>query len=101
MAESKENIIKAFDEHLQKSGRRFYSEFYVGITDNVQRRLFQEHNVNQDTMWWIYSTAESKEIAAEIEQYYLDKGMKGHPGGGNDSSTKVYCYAIGPTTYDH
>ena len=52
-------------------------------------------------MWWIYRTANSKSVAEEIEKYYLDLGMKGNTGGGNDDSKIVYCYAIGPTTYDH
>lgn len=47
-------IIKDFDEHLTKSAKQNYSDFYVGITNDVERRLFQEHNVNRETMWWIY-----------------------------------------------
>ena len=38
-------IIAAFDEHLQRSGRSFYNEFYIGVTNDAARRLFQEHNV--------------------------------------------------------
>ncbi len=101
MAKSKEEIIKAIDNHLQKSGKRYYSDFYIGITNDVERRLFQEHNVNKDTMWWIYSTAYSKAVAQEIEEHYLKLGMKGSTGGGSDDTKIVYCYAIGPTTYDH
>lgn len=101
MAKSKEEIIKDIDNHLQKSGKQYYSEFYVGITNNIERRLFEEHNVNKDTMWWIYRTANSKAVAEEIEQHYLDLGMKGNRGGGTEDTKIVYCYAIGPTTYDH
>lgn len=101
MAMSKQEIISAIDSHLQKSGRRYYSEFYIGITNDVERRLFREHNVNKNTMWWIYRTANSKAVAQEIEEHYINKGMKGNPGGGTKDSRIVYCYAIGPTTYDH
>ena len=101
MAKSKEEIIRDIDNHLQKSGKQYYSDFYVGITNDVERRLFEEHNVNRETMWWIYRTANSKAVAQEKEAYYIAKGMHGHGGGGADDSKIVYCYAIGPTTYDH
>lgn len=101
MAKSKKNIISDIDNHLQKSGKRYYSDFYIGITNDVERRLFNEHNVNKKTMWWIYRTANSKAIAQEIEKYYIAKGMRGDKGGGTDDSCIVYCYAVGPTTYDH
>lgn len=44
MAKSKEEIIKDIDNHLQKSGKQYYSDFYVGITNDIERRLFEEHN---------------------------------------------------------
>jgi hypothetical protein len=101
MAMSKEKIIADINEHLSKSGKQYYSDFYVGITNDVERRLFNEHNVNKETMWWIYRTANSKMVAQEIEQFYIEKGMQGHLGGGADDSCIVYCYAVGATTYDH
>lgn len=100
MAKSKEDIIKDIDSHLTKSGRRFYSEFYIGITNDVVRRLFTEHNVSKDKMWWIYRRASSAQIAREVEAYYIKKGMRGGSGGGNDESLIVYCYAIHPTTIE-
>lgn len=101
MAKSKEDIIHDINAHLQNSGRHYYSDFYIGITNDIERRLFQEHNVKRDGMWWIYRTANSKAIAEEIEKHYLKLGMRGHSGGGNEDSKIVYCYAIGPTTCDH
>lgn len=98
---TKNEIISNIDNHLQKSGKRYYSEFYIGITNDVERRLFNEHNVNRKTMWWIYCTANSKTIAQEVEEYFINKGMQGNTGGGSDDSRIVYCYAVGPTTYDH
>lgn len=98
---TREEIIYTIDQHLRVSGKRSYSDFYVGITNDVNRRLFHEHNVNRETMWWIYCPANTKEIAQEVEQYYLRCGMQGNAGGGTDDSLYVYCYAIGVTTYDH
>ena len=89
-------IISDINKHLQYSSKAYYSDFYIGITNDVYRRLFgaSEHNVNKETNWWIYRTADSKEIAEEVEKYLLDLGMKGNQGGGRADTTKVYCYEI-------
>lgn len=100
MAQTIEEMIAFFEENLRNSRRNYYSEFYIGITNDVERRLFQEHNVNKETMWWAYTTANTKEDAEYIERYYLGKGMKGNTGGGTPDSKVVYCYAVGPTTVD-
>ena len=100
MSKSKEMIINDIDDHLTKSGRRFYSEFYIGITNDVERRMFTEHNVAKDKMWWRYRTADSVQTAREVEAYYLKKGMRGGKGGGIEDSLIVYCYAISPTTVE-
>lgn len=90
----KDAIIKAFDEHIQKSQRQYYREFYCGITDDIERRLFTEHNVSKENGFWIYAPAENVEEAREIEKHYLKLGMQGDTGGGNKNSIWVYCYLI-------
>lgn len=40
-------IVAEIDSHLEKSQKEFYSDFYVGITNDVERRLFTEHNVQK------------------------------------------------------
>ena len=64
-------IIADFDAHLQKSSKQYYSNFYVGITNNIERRLFTEHNVSKENAWWIYRTATDKATAQKVEEYYL------------------------------
>lgn len=86
---NKQNIIKDIEEYVGKSN---YSGWYVGITNDIDRRLFGEHNVDREKDYWIYRTANSKAIAQEIEEYFLDKGMDGDTGGGSDDTTKVYVY---------
>ncbi len=101
MGASYNNIIERIDEHLKNSGRRYYSDFYIGITNDPERRLFDEHNVKKDYMWWIYSKADNIEIARKVEKHYLDKGMRGGDGGGDDTSVYVYCYTVSPTTIEY
>jgi hypothetical protein len=98
MAKDFETIVNEMQEHLTKSGKRHYSDFYVGITNDVERRMFKEHNVPKENAWWIYRTAENSDIAREVEDHFLRKGMRGNDGGGNDTSSIVYCYAVSPTT---
>lgn len=93
-------IVAEIDSHLEKSQKEFYSDFYVGITNDVERRLFTEHNVQKDDQWWIYRDAIDKSTVQRVEEYYLDKGMKGDTGGGTDDSTFVYCYEITRNTVE-
>lgn len=94
----KEAIIKEISEHIRTSGRSHYFEFYIGVTNDVERRLFDEHRVYRKGMCWIYVRADNAAIAREVERYYQDLGMRGSTGGGDDESTYVYCYEVKPWT---
>lgn len=94
MRKNKEEIFREIDAHLQKSAKEYYSDFYIGITNDIERRLFSEHKVSKTNGWWIWCESLDKSVAQEIEEYYLDKGMKGDTGGGQDDSRYVYCYEI-------
>ena len=96
---SYDDIIKDIDAHLQKSSKQYYSDFYVGITDNIQERVFGYHKVPQTGYWFITRGADTEQIARDVEKHYLDLGMDGGTGGGTGGDTKiVYCYEIGPNT---
>lgn len=49
MANSYKQIIKDINEHLQKSGRSYYSDFYIGISSDARNRLFKEHHVKENS----------------------------------------------------
>lgn len=89
---SKEDIINEIKQHFNFNENTKFSQYYFGITDDINRRLFTEHNVDKEHDYWIYRTANSKACAQEIEEYFLGLGMDGDTGGGNDNTTKVYCY---------
>lgn len=97
-----DNIIKEFDAHMKKSGCRYYSDFYVGITNDAKRRLFDEHHVDKDHQWWIFSAADNEDIARQVEQHYLKSGMRGSFGGGkgDGSGIYVYSYVVTPQTVE-
>lgn len=98
MKYSKEEIIANFNAHLKKSKKEYWQDFYVGITNDIERRLFSEHNVTRKGTWWIYREAIDKDTAQAVEEYYLAKGMRGDTGGGTDDSSFVYCYEITSNT---
>lgn len=95
MALKAQEIADAIYEHLKKDvdGNNF-SKFYIGITNDIERRLFGEHNVPRNGHWRIYREAINKEHAQAVEEHFLNKGMKGDTGGGTDDSVWVYCYKI-------
>lgn len=98
MAKDYQTIVDEILEHLSKSGKRSYSDFYIGITNDIEQRLFKEHNVPKDRAWWIFRTANNSVVAKEVEAYFLKLGMRGDNKGGDDTSNIVYCYAVSPTT---
>jgi len=53
-------IIAEIDAHLQASDKEYWSDYYIGITNDVERRLFTEHNVKKANTWWIYKEIESR-----------------------------------------
>lgn len=86
---TKKEIITDFEKYV---GNDNYSGWYVGITNDIERRLFGEHNVNKQQDRWIWRPADSKDVAQEVEEYFLDAGMDGDTGGGNDDTIYVYAY---------
>lgn len=93
MKKTATDIISEINAHLNKSLKKDYSNYYVGITNDIERRLFGEHNVQKDGLWLSYE-AINKEEAQQVEEYFLKQGMQGYTGGGTEDSTFVYCYEI-------
>jgi hypothetical protein len=98
MAKDVKTIIQETNDYLvNKCGRGNYSDYYVGITKNIQDRLFGAHAV-PEKYCWIWHETNSEIDARSIEKYFLDKGMKGAGGGGDKESVYVYVYRISPVT---
>ncbi|MCY4142141.1 MAG: hypothetical protein OXG08_00435 [Gammaproteobacteria bacterium] len=69
-----------------------YSDFYVGITNDVERRLFEEHELDEQSDDYESFDFESVDLARKAERVYLNQGLKGDTGGGNEDSSIVYIY---------
>ena len=89
MAKTKQEIINDIANHFKGIA---YQNCYIGITSDVEGRLFGDHKVSKEKGHWIYRTASSSSVAREIERYFLNAGMDGGSGGGDASSRIVYAY---------
>jgi hypothetical protein len=95
MADSYERIIRELEKFMDDHpsgfwGSSHYEDWYVGITEDADRRL-REHNahgVPHKVM-----TATSQEMAASVEHYFHLQGCAGRSGGGKNAN-KVYAYRI-------
>ena len=85
---------------MTKIGVKFWWEIYIGITNDPERRLFQEHAVRKNAEGWIHMSAVSVEIARAVEEYFLNLGAKGGSGGGDSSAKFIYAYRIAPHTVE-
>lgn len=93
MAKDKETIKTTIQIFIKMNGSKA-PDWYVGITSDPEKRLFEEHGVKKnDTMSYIYEDCGNAEIAREIEDHFVNTfGTYGNPGGGDDSSRFVYAY---------
>ena len=96
----RDTLISEIQKYINaNNGVTDHYGWYVGITDDPKRRLFQDHKVNENGGNWIYGPASSHSAAREIERHFLDLGCNGGSGGGDSSSIYVYAYKI--TWYTH
>ncbi|WP_343748003.1 GIY-YIG nuclease family protein [Fluviicola sp.] len=106
MSKSTETIKEEIEDFKTSQGGD-YPEFYIGITNNPQRRLVENILVEElfehisagrykDTDPCYQAEAESRDEAVEIERYFQKLGMQGfNPRSkGVESSCYVYCFKI-------
>jgi hypothetical protein len=89
---NKEEIIEKISEHIKTRGGVPH-DWYVGISQNPERRLPVNHKVDMGKDKWIYIPTNSDQEAREIEDYFVKRiGTDGGPGGGDDGAKMVYAY---------
>jgi hypothetical protein len=87
------SIIAEINAHMQQSGIS-NPRWYVGITSDIDERLFGFHQVPRKDHWFIYRRALTGADARAIEAAYHRAGCKGAAGGGDESADHVYAYVI-------
>jgi hypothetical protein len=93
------SLSREIDDHMRKSGIR-NSGWYVGVTADVPKRLFVDHQVARVNAWWIYRRCSNAAEARALEAAYHQVGCRGAGGGGDDDSVYVYAYVITSATVE-
>jgi hypothetical protein len=86
------------DAYMLKSGVR-NGGWYVGITSDVEERLFGDHHVRRDGLW-VHGRCANAAEARALETAYHNAGCKGARGGGDNTSVYIYAYVITSTTVE-
>ncbi|MCA9668578.1 MAG: hypothetical protein KC503_23460 [Myxococcales bacterium] len=85
-------------------------QWYVGVSRDARRRMFEEHGVHETRDTWIIRRASSAAEARELERYFVDVlGTAGGPGCCDASTDKclprpggaflmIYAYRRGTHT---
>jgi hypothetical protein len=92
-----QNVINEF-EKFAKQNANFYRELYVGIASDPVDRLRNGHNVNENIPHIFWNQSLHTDMVRMIENYFLEKGCKGGPGGGDYNTCYIYMYKITNTT---
>lgn len=85
---NKSELILAIEK---KRGSTSYSIWTIGITNDPERRKSEHESDGENVDYWSQWKADSESIARDVEEYFLNKGMKGG-GGGGEKPTYVYVF---------
>ncbi|MDP1721759.1 MAG: hypothetical protein Q8L37_00965 [Candidatus Gottesmanbacteria bacterium] len=92
MPQQESSIVNDIVEYIHKTNT-LSTDWYVGIAENAQARLFEEHGVNKDMDYWIYRECVTADAARRVERYFITNYQTdGGSGGGSDESRFVYAY---------
>jgi hypothetical protein len=89
---SQEHGTRPCDDVLSYVGSDNFINWYVGITGDVEKRLFGEHNVHRTQHKWIHGQAMSAETARAVEAALIELGFDGGGGGGDHTAIHVYAF---------
>ncbi|MGA9108797.1 MAG: hypothetical protein ACLPSL_15270 [Smithella sp.] len=91
MAKTAQEAYNEIYAHIVKQGGAL-SKWYCGITADIEKRFFGDHNVPDKDHWFAYRECTSHTAARNVEKALLDLGCDGGTGGGDDNSIYVYAY---------
>jgi len=68
-------VIKRIESYMNKFDGD-YSDWYVGITNDLDEQLFEVHKVDEKGVWISFG-ADTEEVAKKVQEYFLDKKTDG------------------------
>jgi hypothetical protein len=93
------SLSSEIDAYMKKSGVP-YNGWYVGITSDIEERLFGYHKVTRPRGWWIWRPCLNATEARNLEAAYHRAGCQGAGGGGDHGCVYIYAYAVTMTTVE-
>jgi len=90
---TKNDIINEITDYINSScpNNTPYSQLYIGIANDGEDRVFNDHCVDKDKDVWIICPSDTEQIARDVEKHFLNLGMDGGTGGGKNINY-VYCF---------
>ncbi len=83
-------VIKRMQTYMSKFEGN-YSDWYIGITRDLDESLFSVHKVEENGIWISFG-ADTDEIAKKVEKYFLDKNTDGNTTELQENTRIVYIY---------
>jgi hypothetical protein len=93
------SLSSEIDAWMLKSGI-LNGGWYVGVTSDIEERLFGYHQVPRENHSWIHRRCLNAAEARALEAAYHKAGCKGAGGGGGSNSVYIYAYVITATTVE-
>lgn len=93
------SLSAEIDAHMARSRIR-KDRWYVGVTSDIEERLFGYHRVPREGHWRIHRRCANASEARALEAAYHRAGCQGAGGGGDKNSVYVYAYVITTTTVE-
>jgi len=87
----KSRIISEIENRVNNSETADYFIWTVGVSDTPKVRKDQHDNDGKDVQHWKDWSTDNEKDGRDIEEYFLDEGMKGDIGGGG-SASYVYIF---------
>lgn len=79
-------------------GADYITNWYVGITNDIDERLFGAHQVNRQSKGWVWRRAIDSNHARAAEAMLLKRGHDGGASGGDYTTVFVYAFRKDPGT---
>jgi hypothetical protein len=76
-----------------------YFDWFIGLTDNAEKTLFEDHKLNQGSDMWIYEEVPSDSDAFRIREFFLNMGCAGDLVYNSNKIQYIYAYRRSSNTH--
>jgi hypothetical protein len=84
-------VLDRLERFIRQNNPLFF-EWYIGLSDQPAKTLFEVHMVDKSNDIWFYEDVPSASEAGKLQNYFLTMGCMGKKE--NNLNRKVYIYAF-------